>query len=80
MGVDLQDPVKLQSDVSEGLQDLVKLQADVAVFLQDLAKVQSDVAVDLQDPAREAQTLGCLWTQTPWMPTELRGWMTQRSS
>ncbi len=43
-------------------------------------KLQSDVGVDLQDPALEAQTLGCLWTQTRWMPIELTGWTTQRSS
>jgi len=62
------------------LQDLVKLQSDVGVDLQHPAKLQSDVGLDLQDPALEAQTQGCLWMQTPWMPTELTGWMTQRSS
>jgi len=39
VGVDLQDLVKLQSDVG------VDLQSDVAVDWQDLVKLQSDVGV-----------------------------------
>ena len=62
------------------LKDLVKMQFDVGLGLQHLVKVQSDVGVALQDLALEAQTLGCLWTQIPWMPTELTGWTTPRSS